>query len=389
MPATLPPPMGPVPVLYVAFELGATTWKLGSTTGFGQPARERTVPARDLAAITRELAEAKRTAGLPGDAAVVSCYEAGRDGFWLHRYLASVGVANRVVDSSSIEVKRRARRAKTDRLDVQQLLSMLVRVEHGERKVWSVVRVPSPADEDRRQLHRELGTLTREQTRLTNRIKGLLASQGVVLPVQGDLRAQLAAVRLWDGTALGPALTARLEREWAAREAVRARMRALAADRHAFLTAPADAAARDRAGTIPPEVIRQVERLVALRGIGEASAWLLVMELFGWRTFNNRREVGALLGLTATPYQSGESTHEQGISKAGNRRVRALAVQLAWAWLRYQPESALTQWYRTRFAAGGPRPRRVGIVALARKLLIALWRYLAAGEVPVGAVVRA
>jgi transposase len=135
-------------------------------------------------------------------------------------------------------------------------------------------------------------------------------------------------------------------------------------------------------------VLQQVERLVALRGIGEASAWLLVMELFGWRTFRNRREVGALLGLTATPFQSGDTAHEQGISKAGNRRVRALAVQLAWAWLRYQPESALSQWYRARFAAG-PRPRRVGIVALARKLLIALWRYLAAGEIPAGAVLRA
>jgi transposase len=227
MPATVPRIDDRAPVLYLAFELGATTWKLGSTTGFGQPVRERTVPARSLAAVRREIAEAKYHAGLPADAGVVSCYEAGRDGFWLHRYLASVGVANRVVDSSSIEVKRRARRAKTDRLDVHKLLTMLVRAEHGERKVWSVVRVPAPADEDRRQLHRELGTLTREQTRLTNRLKGLLASQGVVLPVQGDFRAQLAAVRLWDGTPLGPALTARLEREWAAREAVRARMRAL------------------------------------------------------------------------------------------------------------------------------------------------------------------
>jgi transposase len=382
-------PADRVPVVYLAFELGATTWKLGSTTGFGQPVRERTIAARSLAAVTRELTEAKAHVGLPADAAVVSCYEAGRDGFWLHRYLASLGVANRAVDSSSIEVKRRARRAKTDRLDVHKLLSMLVRAEHGERKVWSVVRVPAPADEDRRQLHRELGTLTREQTRLTNRIKGLLASQGVVLPVQGDFRAQLAAVRLWDGTPLGAALTARLEREWAAREAVRTRMRALAAERHACLTVPSDGPGPDRAGGFPPEALRQVERLVALRGIGEASAWLLVMELFGWRTFHNRREVGALLGLTATPYQSGASTHEQGISKAGNRRVRALAVQLAWAWLRYQPESALSQWYRTRFAAGGPRPRRVGIVALARKLLIALWRYLAAGEVPAGAVLSA
>jgi transposase len=310
-------------------------------------------------------------------APVHSCYEAGRDGFWLHRYLLNRGIQNVVVDSSSIEVNRRRRRAKTDRLDARKLVTMLMRAVAGERKVWHVVRVPSIVDEDRRQIHRELLTARRDRARLTNRIKGVLASHGVPLATLRTLPTHLATARLWDGTPLPPYCVARLTREWEMVGQYTARLRELRAARTALLRVSDDPA------------IAQVRRLVQLRGVGADSAWLYVMEFFAWRHFRNRREVGGLAGLTDTPYQSGDVDHQQGISKAGNRWVRALAVNTAWAWLRYQPQSALARWYRQKFGHGPSRLRKVGIVALARKLLIAFWRYLETGAVPDGAVLRA
>jgi transposase len=371
------PGLGPVPTVYLAFDLGNREWTLGFTTGFGQPPRERTIAARDLAALAAELTLAKRRFALPAEAPVRSCYEAGRDGFWLHRALAAQGVANVVVDSASIEINRRARRAKSDRLDVRKLLTMLLRYAAGERRVWHVVHVPTPAEEDRRQLHRELLTTKRDRTRLTNRIKGLLAGQGVVLATLQDLAARLPVLRTWDGAPLAPALGTRLEREWAKVEALRAQIRAL------------EAARRDLLRTATDPAVAQVRQLLALRAIGPASAWLYVMEFFSWRQFANRREVGALAGLTPTPYQSGDQHREQGIAKAGNRHIRAMAIEIAWAWLRLQPTSALSRWYQERFGHGSSRVRRIGIVALARKLLIELWRYLETGVIPEGAVLKA
>lgn len=369
---------GPIPTLSVAFELGNREWKLGFTTGFGQPPRERTIAARDMPALATEIAEAKRRFALPVSARVLSCYEAGRDGFWLHRALTQQAVENLVVDSASIEVNRRARRAKSDRLDVRKLLTMLLRYDAGERRVWSVVHVPTPVEEDRRQLHRELTRTKRDRARVTNRIKGLLASQGVPLATLQDLPTQLPTVRLWDGTPLLPGLVARLDREWAKVTMLTAQMRTLQAARRALLrTAAADPA------------VAQVRQLLALRAIGPESAWLYVMEFFSWRQFHNRREIGALAGLTPTPYQSGDLQREQGISKAGNRHIRAMAIEIAWAWLHYQPTSALAHWYNTRFGHGSSRVRRIGIVALARKLLIALWQYLETGVPPEGAVLKA
>jgi len=370
--STLPPP-----VLHLAFELGLAKWKLGFTTGLGQRARERTIVARDLAGVTREIARAKARFGLPAEAAVVSCYEAGRDGFWLHRWLRTQGVHSHVVDSASIEVSRRGRRAKSDRLDVGKLLQQLVRYRAGERRVWSVVHVPTEAAEDARQLHRELLTAKRDRARVTNRVKGLLANQGVVLPRLGAFGAQIARWRRWDGTALPPALQARLTREWAKVALLTEQIQTLEAARQVAL----------RTGQDP--VVAQVRQLVRLRGIGANSAWLYVMEFFGWRGFRNRREVGALAGLTPTPYQSGELSREQGIAKAGNRYIRAMAIEIAWGWLRFQPQSALSQWYQARFGTGSSRVRRIGIVALARRLLVALWRYLEDGIVPEGAVLKA
>ena len=366
------------PALFLAFELGVSEWKLGFSTGLGQKARRRSVPARNLVRLQTEIAGAKKRFGLPGTARVLSCYEAGRDGFWLHRYLSQAGIGNLVVDSSSIEVNRRARRAKSDRLDVQKLLTMLIRYHFGEHKVWSVVHVPSPEEEDRRQLHRELRTLKKEKTRTTNRIKGLLASQGIRLESPLDLSDRgLDAIRLWDGSPLPVSLKSRLQREGEHVLFLKREILALEAERRHELRQSREAD------------VAKVRQLTLLRGIGPGSAWVFVREFFGWRKFHNRRELASLAGLVPTPYQSGAMRREQGISKAGNRHVRGMAIELAWSWIFHQPESRLTRWYMERFANAGTRARKVGIVAVARRLLIDLWRFLEWGVLPEGAELKA
>jgi transposase len=243
-----------------------------------------------------------------------------------------------------------------------------------------VVHVPSVGDEDRRHLHRELFTLTRQRTRQVNRIKGLLALHGVVLPRLRGLPATLPALCDWNGAPLRPALTARLAREWARLRTTQRELLALRTERRQLL-ASADPAA--------DPTCRMVAQLLALRGVGEVSAWLYTTEFFGLRAFRNRRQVAGAAGLTPTKQGSGDAERELGISKAGSALMRALAIELAWSWVRRQPTSALSRWYRARFAAGGPRQRRVWIVAVARKLLIALWRYLETGTLPEGAVLKA
>lgn len=363
--------------LYLAFELGNEKWKLGFTIGLGQRPRERTIDAGDLPALQAEIRLAKKRFGLPQTARVLSCYEAGRDGFWLHRYLLARGVENLVVDASSIEVPRRAKRAKTDRLDLGKLLTMLIRFDCGEKKVWSVVHVPSLEAEDKRHLHRELATLKTDRTRHINRIKGLLVGQGVRIPVKADFLERLESIRLWNGSPLPAGLRSRLEREYACLQFVAQQIKELEAERKELI----------RTSTDPS--VEKVRQLPRLRGIGDNSAWLYVMEFFGWRSFRNRREVGALAGLTPTPHQSGDESREQGISKAGNRPVRAMAIEIAWGWLRHQPHSDLSRWFQQRFGHGSKRMRKIGIVALARKLLVALCRYLEYGEIPAGAQLKA
>ncbi len=363
-------------VLYLSFELGERDWKLAFTIGLGQRPRHRTIRAGQLGVLDDEIARARQRFGLAADCPVRSCYEAGRDGFWLHRALVARGIDNVVVDASSIEVNRRARRAKSDRLDNEKLNEMLVRYHAGERRVWHVVRVPSEADEDRRHLERERQTLIQDRTRLRNRIQGLLATHGVTLRLGGDGAAALGTARRWDGTPRPAGLVARLQREWARLTAVSAAITALEAERAQAMTAP----------TVTAQCSR---RLARLRAIGPTFAWTLASEVFGWRAFRNRREVGGLLGLTPTPSQSGAERRELGIAKSGDPHLRALAVELAWLWLRYQPRSALSRWYQARYARGGPRLRRIGIVALARKLVIALWRYVAFDQLPEGAVLKA
>jgi transposase len=365
-------------VLYVALELGKAKWKVGSTIGMGQKPREVTLRGGDREGLKREIERAKQRFGLSRSAPVVSCYEAGADGFWLHRFLLHIGVNNHVVDSSSIEVNRRARRAKTDRLDVRKLLVMLIRYRWGETKVWSVVHAPSVEEEDRRQLHRELMGLKKERTRQINRIKGLLTSRGILLGSCGKgFLEWLKKARLWDGSPLGPGVVAHLAHEYERLEVIRLQIKQLLAERE------------QRVRSSEEKSIQKVRKLMTLRGVGLDSAWLYTMEVFGWRKIRNRRELGALSGFVPTPYQSGESSREQGISKAGIRYVRAYTVELAWNWLRLQPNSDLSRWYRKRFAHGGGRMRKIGIVALARKLLIALWRYVDMNIVPQGATLKA
>jgi transposase len=360
------------PTLYVAFELGKKDWKLALTSGFGVPAVLRTVASGDLGGVERALRQGRQRLGLPAHAPVVSCYEAGRDGFWIHRALTQRGIANRVVDSASIEVSRRARRAKNDRLDALKLVQMLVRVCLGERDVWHEVRVPTVAYEAARQVSRERTDLVQAQTRVINQMRGWLATWGTTLPSRrrGDWWTTL---RDWAGATLPREVQARLVRAEARLTQLAGQLAELDAQQETAVTTAA-----------PTSALRQ---LVQLKGVAPTSASVLLDEGLVWRAFRNRRQIGGLLGLAPTPYDSGESTQEQGISRAGNKRLQRISIQLAWNWVRWQPESALTQWYRARFGTG-KRARRIGIVAVARRLLIALWRYVTIGVVPPGALLK-
>jgi len=357
--------------LYIAFELAQRHWRLAFSDAVGRP-RLVTLEAGNQVAVKEAIAKARAHFGLDEAVPVVSCYEAGRDGFWLHRWLLECGVENLLVDSGSIEVNRRQRRAKTDRLDAQKLLSMLMRYVGGERRVWTVLHVPTAEQEDARRPHRERERLDRERLAHSNRIRGLLVLHNIRVKTIGGAKwgQRLAALR-----AHVPAqLWAEIGRESERLRLVSEQMRALEAERTQCL-AQAD------------PMREKAVKLLKLVSIGPTSACVLAREVF-WRTLRNRREVAHCAGLAPMPYASGESAHEQGISKAGNRRVRVLTVQLAWCWLRYQPHSALARWFNARFAGGGSRIRRIGIVALARRLLIALWRYVEYGVIPEGATLK-
>jgi transposase len=363
------------PVLFVAFELGKQEWKLAMTSAFGQPPWLKTVASGDLGAVARVVRAARQRFQLSVSARVVSCYEAGRDGFWIHRALQTLGIENRVVDSASIEVNRRARRTKTDRLDALKLVRMLLRVWCGERGVFTEVRVPSAAVEAARHRSRERSALIQEQTRLRNQIGSWLATAGCRVSARTRRQASWwTAVRDWANGALPPALQARIAR-------AEARL-TLLAEQIALLEASQTATVRQAAPDSP------LTRLVQLKGVATTSASVLLEEGLVWRAFQNRRQLGGLLGFAPARYDSGESVRDQGISRAGNKRLQSVMVQLAWGWVHWQRQSALTRWYLERFGRG-KRARRVGIVALARKLFIALWRYATTGVVPAGAVVKA
>src|SRR5262245_45342437 len=329
--------------LSVALELGQDKWLLACATQAAQKPRFRSLPARDLNRLPGEIATAKRRFGRPADAPVRTGYEAGRAGFWLHRALTGLGIGNVVVDAGAIEVNRRQKRVKSDPVDAAQLVNHLIRYHQGERTGCSVVNVPPVADEDRRQLHRGLKDLQRQQTECSNRIQGLLASQGLDAPVDADFRTTLDGRRDWAGQPVPAGLRERVLQEFAVWEALHRQVRDAA---HAQER-------RRRQGQEP--YLEQVRRLLGLKAVGVRSAWVLVTELFAWRDIQNGKQLGALVGLTPTPYDSGTTEREQGISTAGNKHVRSLMVEWAWRWLRWQPGSALSRGYQRRFGAGNKR----------------------------------
>jgi transposase len=309
---------------------------------------------------------------------IVSCYEAGYDGHWLHRWLTDQGVINHEIDPASIAVNRRARRAKTDRIDLEQLMRVFLAYLRGETRVCSVLRVPTVEDEDRRRRSRARERLLKERTSHTNRLKSMLHAQGIrdAMPLKPGFVASLETVRTGDGRPL-PC--------WLKQEIVCAHERLCLANKQIKdLEAQSKAELRRAA---PGSAEAKIMQLIDLKGLGWISAQQLVHEVF-YRSFDNRRQVGSYFGLTGTPYDSGASRREQGISKAGNRRARELAVELAWLWLTHQPDSDLSRWFRERVGDLKGRIKRITIVALARKLMVALWRYLETGVVPNGAVLH-
>jgi transposase len=359
----------------MAMELSNKEWKLAF--GMGGTIRKKMITARNQDALRREVRKAKERFNLPADAKIRSCYEAGRDGFWIHRFLEREGIENIVVDPGSIEVPKGRKRRKTDRLDAEQLLTRLLRYWNGERKVWGVARVPTEAQEDERRLHRERGRLKKERTSHRNRIRSLLILHGITKMPGKDHEGFLEDVRTWEGKPLPKALRAEVGRECCRLEQAEHQLKEVEKIRDARIKKPVTASDK------------KAKKLERLCGVGNNSAWITTKEFFGSRDFRNRKEVGQLAGLTGTPYCSGQMRRDQGISKAGNKRVRYVMIELAWGWLRFQPQSELSKWFMRRFGSGGSRMRRVGIVAMARKLLIALWKFVEKDELPAGARLKA
>jgi transposase len=369
-------------VLYVALELSKVTWKLGFTTGRATPVRVRDVPARDRKALLTEIALAKSRLHLPPDAPVRTCYEAGRDGFWIHRWLVAEGIENAVLEPASIEVDRRARQAKTDRLDVQRLVRLLVRHHEGEHAV-RIVRVPPMQAEDERLLPRQLRRLKKTRNRLTNAIRASLFRHGLDLnPRRSGFSDDLVGARQWDGDALPRGVWQEVELLFEQFTLVERQIRTLERQQHEALEAVRRRATEGTAAQ------RMAVRLTELRGIGDTGAYMLATEFFGWREFRGRGQIGALAGLTGTPFCSGAEQRDQGISKAGNTWVRTLMIELSWCWLRYQPSSKLSHWFHEHVGKNGGRGKRKAIVAMARKLLVDLWHYAEHGVVPEGALLR-
>lgn len=365
--------------VYLVFELSKATWKLGLLLPGSQKLSRYSIPGGDLKALTERLTMARAKAATCGKPVrIVSCYEAGLDAHWLHRWLTDHDVTNYEVDPASIAVNRRARRVKTDRIDLDQLMRTLLAYLRGEPRVCSIVHVPTVEDEDRKRLDRERDELLKEQSIHNNRIKGLLHAQGirnVMLLARGFL-ASLNKLRTGDGRPLPERLKAEIVREHERLSLVARQIKEIEARSRAELRAAK-----------PGSAEAKTVMLVNLKGIGMIGGQKLVNEVF-YRSFNNRRQVGGYFGVTGTPFNSGSSERDQGISKSGNARARTLAIELAWLWVQHQPESELTRWFHKRVGNLKGRPRRVAIVALARKLMVALWRYLTTGLIPTGAVMR-
>jgi transposase len=365
--------------VHLVFELSKAKWLLGMMLPGSQKMSRYTIAGGDVTALSGRLAAARAKAERSGKPVqVLSCYEAGLDGHWLHRWLSEQGVISYEVDPSSIEVSRRARRAKTDRIDLEKLMRAFLAYLRGEPRACSMVHVPTVEDEDRKRRTRERERLLKERIAHNNRIKALLHGQGVrdAMPIKPGFIAGLDKVRTGDGRPLPPRLKEEIVREHERLCLVAKQLEALEAKSYAELRC-----------AVPGSAEAKIKQLVNLKSIGPVGGQKLVNEVF-YRSFDNRRQIGSYFGLVGTPYASGDTRREQGISKAGNRRARELAIELAWLWLRHQPDSELSRWFRQRVGDLKGRMRRITIVAMARKLMVALWRYLTTGVVPTGAVLR-
>jgi len=359
------------PILYMALELANKTWKVGFHNTV--KCRSKTIEAGDLVALEQEIRLAKEKLNTSTDCAIKCCYEAGRDGFWIDRALEIRGIDNIVVDSASIEVSRKKKRAKTDRIDLDALLRLEIRYYSGDKTAFSVVRVPTVDEEDARRLHRERQRLVKERRAHSTRIKSLLVLAGIRIDAMSELES-MSRFTCPAGYDLGPFTTEEIRREYVRYKAVSEQIKVVEKEQ------------AEQVNHSQGKAAEQLRQLMQLKGVGLQFSFVMVQEFFSWRQFANVREVGACAGLTPTPYDSGDSQREQGICKAGNKRIRSTMVEAAWMWLRWQPQSALSKWFEERFAKGGKRMRRIGIVALARKLLVSLWKYLEYGEMPQGAV---
>jgi len=367
---------------YVAIELSKSGWLVGFLTPLSDKTSRYQVKAGDAQAlldlIERVHTRVARQLNRPVE--VMSCYEAGYDGFWLHRVLEAHGIHNHVLDPASLQVNRRARRAKTDRIDVDRMLRALIQYLRGEPEACSVVQVPRVEEEDAKRLHRERKRLVAERVQHVNRIKGLCAAQGIYnyAPLRPDRWSQLDKLRTGDGRSLPARLKSEIVRELKRLELVLEMIETVEVERDAIIKDP-------RSRHLNADKIKMLARL---RAIGPEFATSLTGEVF-YRKFANRRKLGRYVGLDGSPFRSGSVERDQGISKAGNPVARSMMVELAWTWLRYQPDSALSIWFRERVGNLKGRPRRIAIVAMARKLLVALWRYLETGVIPTGAVLKA
>ncbi len=368
--------------IFVSLELSRSTWLITSLSpGGGEKMSKHSVPAGDICALLARFSELKQKAlSRTGKFfEIIVIQEAGLDGFWIHRALQKEGIESHVVDPASIATSRRRRRAKTDRIDGEALLRALLAYKRGEPRVCAIVKAPTPQEEDRRRLCRERKVLTTERVQHVNRIKGLLFSQGIsgYEPLRRDRRQRLDELRTGDGRPLLPHLKTQISRELDRLELLIEQIKAVETERDALL----DPAVKTEGAPAPQAM------LLAIKGIGPEFAAVLWSEgLF--RRFDNRRQVASYAGLAPTPWQSGSVDREQGVSKAGNPRLRTTLIQLAWLWLRHQPQSALALWFDERVRRNGGRLKKTTIVALARKLLVALWKYVTAGVVIEGAVMK-
>ena len=378
-----------VNTLYMSIELSATKWKLGFADRFGRIPRVRPLDAGDFRLLRREIKAAKKTFGLEADASVVICYEAGQDGFWIHRCLVSMGIESHIVEPASIEVNRKKRRAKTDRIDAQKIVLALMRFKVGDRFSCRMIRIPDAEAEDARHLNREMRTIKTERTAHSNRIRSLLVTQGISnVVIDRNFARQLESMRTAEGIPLAKQLRQRLRREFDRLALATEQIRLLQMQQAKMIRLAAKEVAQFEAEANSPRAAVIAEHLMSLSGIGPVTAWTLSTEVFSWRDIANRRQLAALAGLTPTPHASGDEEKEQGISKSGRGELRVLMIEIAWGWLLHQPSSELTKWYERRFNDGTKRNRKIGIVALARKLLVALGKYVRDGEIPADAKLK-